>query len=493
MNRLTSHDTGRIGRATWLMAAALLGCLVAAPVRAVNLQGPVEQLIRGRDVGEARVAVLIRDLTDNRVIADIHSERPMIPASNLKLLTSAAAMDILGLDFVFRTRLLRRGDDLIVRGDGDPAFGDPVLLDKIGMDVDAMVDAWVGAVKMAGMRKVEAIIVDDRVFDRTFVHPNWPKDQLDRWYCAQVGGLNFNNNCLDLYAAPTRPGEAPRIMTRPSDTPVQLSNVARTTDRNAFWATRLPDTNRITLRGEIKHALMQPIYITIDDPPMFFAGSLQRRLTGSQVPAMTTVRIGDEQIIEADQILAVAETPLATVVARCNRDSQNLFAESLFKRIGMHRTGQPGSWLNGRAAVLDFLARRVGPAAGDAVLDDGSGMSRENRVTARLLIQLLAAMHADPKLGEPFRLSLAGPGERGTLQQRLTGDVLKGELRAKSGYLRHTISLSGYLTYPDRTIAFSVLLNDYKKQVAEGRKLIDDILKLVDAEYGKDVSEKLGG
>jgi D-alanyl-D-alanine carboxypeptidase/D-alanyl-D-alanine-endopeptidase (penicillin-binding protein 4) len=227
------------------------------------------------------------------------------------------------------------------------------------------------------VKKVDRIVIDDRIFDAQRVHPNWPTDQLHLWYCAEVAGLNFNNNCLDIYATPTRPGESPIIHTQPLNAPVVLTTAARTGRKNAVWPTREPGTNRITIRGEVKHRLTRPIYVTVDDPPMLFAKTFRDRLVSAGVTVEGIARADDDFQIDGARLIAEVRTPMREVLARCNKDSQNLFAEALIKRIGHETTGDPGSWLSGSAAIRMFLSKALGPDASNFVIDDGSGMSRE--------------------------------------------------------------------------------------------------------------------
>lgn len=493
---MLSHVKRSYGYVITLMIVSLMMLSPIAEAQS-SLHNQIKELIRGAGIGNAKVAVEIHDFSTQESLVEINTNTPMIPASNMKLITTAVALETLGPKFVFKTRLLERHDELIIEGNGDPSFGDPVLLKQIDMDVDQMMKAWVNVVKNRGQKQYKRVLVDDRIFDQNFVHPDWPDDQLDKWYCAQVAGLNFNDNCLDIFAIPTRSGQAPRVSTRPVITGLKFSNLALTGDKNAFWASRKKDSNDITFRGVIKHRLVQPIHLTINDPSLFFAKAFQTGLTeeGISVEAEEPARIGDLEAVRPTRVLAIVETPISTVITRCNKDSQNLFAEALIKRVGQYQTGQPGSWANGAATVRTWLTKNVKTLAGDIHISDGSGMSRNNQVSARLLTAVLKTMYEDDKLNDIYVNSLAVPGEEGTLQQRLTNDGITAKIYAKSGYLRHTISLSGYLIYPDRAVSFSVMLNDYKRPVYLGKKLIDDILIQTDRHFVKRVlpKETLGG
>jgi D-alanyl-D-alanine carboxypeptidase/D-alanyl-D-alanine-endopeptidase (penicillin-binding protein 4) len=483
------------------VTAALAVLLFAAASLAADLQGRIDLILRSKDAARTQSSVYVMDLRDGTVLAKRHPDRPMIPASNMKLVTTATALAVLGPDFQFSTQLLRQGSDLVVVGDGDPAFGDPQLLKEVGLDqvigngtlhadpekpgleIEHLLARWVDVVKHAGITSVDTLYVDDRQFDQQRVHPRWPADQLHLWYCAQVAGLNFNDNCLDIYATPTTVGQPPTVTTRPLNAPVDFTNIARSGKRNALWATRQEGTNRITLRGEAKHRLLAPIFVTIDDPPIFFGQTLRDRLRSAGVQVGRVARVDDQADHEGAATLAVVRTPIARVLSRCNKQSQNLFAEALLKRVGRQVTGEPGSWPSGAAASRLFLSRALGPGARDFAIDDGSGLSRDNRVTTRLIARLLAYMNRQPKLRTVYRDSLAVGGEEGTLTRRFGGpDFRNTEILAKTGYIQGVWALSGYMARDDRQIVFSIILNDPNHAVRGGKAIIDRVVKAINAE-----------
>ncbi len=473
--------------------------MIAVPALGADPQGRIDALIHAADLGEATCSLYVADLDDGEMIVQRQPDRSMIPASNMKLVTTATALAVLGGDFHFSTKLLQRGDDLIVVGDGDPGFGDARLLAEVGLaqltgngnvsadgkrpglEIEHLLARWVDVVGRAGVKRVGTLFVDDREFDRNFVHPNWPRDQRHLWYCAQVAGLNFNDNCLDVYATPaSKIGRPPMITTRPFDAPVDLTNLARTGRRNAFWATRDPDSNRITLRGQVKHRLLAPIHVTVDDPPLFFARTLRDRLQAAGIEVNGVRRVDGQDDLRGARTLAEVRTPIEHVLQRCNEQSQNLFAEALLKKVGRRVTGEPGSWTSGAAAGRMFLSRALGPEARALAIDDGCGLSRENRVTTRLLVRLLTYMNDDPALGSIYRESLAVGGEEGTLTRRFTGRAYRQTtIEAKSGYIRGVIALSGYLSHDQREVAFSIILNDYPRSAPRGKQLIDQIVQVV--------------
>jgi len=474
--------------ASTLIVAAASALLATSVAHANGLQAQVESALRSAQIGQTTVGIVAIDLDTGSPLVEIEGDRQMIPASNMKLVTTAAALEMLGPDFTFRTRLqwiptqrftqsgapAPEHPTLLVVGDGDPAFGDSKTLALHEMEVEQLLDLWVAAARKTGEDHFGELVIDDRVFDRQWVHPTWDKDELHRWWSAPVAGLNFHDNCLDVYPSPTRPGEAPRIIIRPEAPFLTTINRATTGNSTTFDLLRAPGTNRITFRGLVKHRSRSPFHVTMHDPPMLFAQFLQHRLKSEGIQVDRVRRIGDREALPEATDLHIIQTTLPVVLKRCNTDSQNLFAEALVKRMGRHFTGMPGSWENGRAAVRNALVKLLGARASSVNMADGSGLSRDNRVTPRILAQLLATVAEDDEAGPIFKESLSFADhdtQRGTLDRRNFDTPRHAAVYAKTGYIRGVSALSGYLDVSDpnseqvKTIVFSMLFNDVKPPV----------------------------
>ncbi|BAM04782.1 D-alanyl-D-alanine carboxypeptidase/D-alanyl-D-alanine endopeptidase [Phycisphaera mikurensis] len=485
--------------------AALLATLFCLPA-AADLEAEVREVLAAGGLGETVAAVCVARLTPAgpEVIVDLDADRPLTPASNMKLVTTAAALDRLGPDFAFETTLsvvpaAAPGGDpsLRVVGSGDPGFGDPELLREAGLDPEDLVDRWVEAVKQTGTRRFASLRVDDSIFDRQFVHPDWPEDQLNRWYCAEVAGLNFNDNCIDvLYAPGPRAGAPPVVKVFPlyPDLLAMSTNRARTGTEDAFWVSRAADRNAFTFRGSVKDRRKDPVYVTVHDPPLFFARYLAHKLDEAGVSVGEVVREptapGAASGSASEAIHRVRST-LAGVLDRTNRDSQNLFAETLLKRLGHEASGEPGSFANGAEAVRGFLGRAMpGLDLSGVVIADGSGLASTNRLTARLLVGVLAhAAEAEAPAAELYRRSLAELGESGTLRRRGEG-VEASRVFAKTGYIARVSALSGYLVLPaagragegEEVYAFSMLFNGFRPPLSNRsvKRVQDAVLAVLD-------------
>lgn len=486
-------------------ATAAAAILAAAPVCgawAQTLNEPVQRLISAARIGhDTRVGVYVVDVHGGATLASVRANEGFTPASNQKLLTSGAALEVLGPDFVFATELVRDGEDLVIVGAGDPAFADPDVLDRLEprLTVDDVLDTLAQSAVKAGVKRAAHLTVDDRVFDRQLVHPTWPAHQLSDWYCAEVSGVIFHTNVLSVFPRPSPDGNGkrPTFSVQPSAAWLSVENRATTTvdGKNAVSLVRVSDANQFRMSGEVRYAAQVPVETTVHDPSLFFGQVLADRLERAGVsvgdehaPASgpnPAVRLIDpDGTVKRDRVLARVTTPLADVMRRCNRDSHNLYAEAMLKRVGHETTHEPGSWASGAAVVRMLLSQKIDPeAASSTVIADGSGMSRDNSVSPRTLARWLAAIAGEsPAVAETFVESLARPGE-GTLRERFQSPRPKNLVRAKSGYIKGVRSLSGFLTSPDgsRRVAFSILINGVPEDSgAAAKRLHEDIVLEID-------------
>jgi D-alanyl-D-alanine carboxypeptidase/D-alanyl-D-alanine-endopeptidase (penicillin-binding protein 4) len=464
-----------------------------------SLQDQVKRLVMSTGPRQGVTSVSIRDPGGQEVVA-IQADAPVMPASNQKVLTTGTALRVLGPDFNFQTRLLRQDDRLILVGDGDPALADPELLSQTnyrdehgqwhqGTTVEGLVDRWAKAAREAGLTQVSELVIDDRVFDRSTCHLDWPVDQLNEEYCAEVSGVNFHLNYLSVWAAAS-PRGAVVARTEPDGDFVRIENrtVASKRKSGSIWIHREPDENLFTMRGFLSGKGLKQVNVTVCEPALFFGQYLADRLgkAGVQVRTLRLAR-PDEPAAEGETVGPVITTPIQVVLNRCNRDSENLYAESLLKRVGHKATGASGSWENGAEAIRAMIARRVG-GAGGVNIADGSGMSRENRLTTGVLSAWILDLVRDPKVADAFLQSLAVAGKTGTVRKRF-GDIdpRRATVRCKTGYIVGVSSLSGVVECQNgRRVPFSIVSNGFKgDDLSRARDMQEAIVKAIVDQYAR--------
>jgi len=513
---------------TFAGLAVCAAALAGGPARSAgSLQDEVRSLINSSKLGSARVGVCLIDAGSGQVLASYNANDAFTPASNMKLLTSGAAMMVLGSDFAFRTEFVTANDNLIIKGSGDPALGDPMVLrrgdDKL--TVDDVLKTLAGAFPKAGVTSIREVILDDRVFDREFVHPRWNPENLHLSYSAPVAGINFHSNVVSFFPRPNPagPGANPVYSTQPTTPWLRVdASKARTVAKgsNSVWLARESSSSNddvsFVMRGDVAVQAKVPADITLLNPPIFFGRVFATNLLAAEVAVggqasmsglPTAVRYAtpeerfDANTLPNQRTIAVVSTPIAEVLRRCNVDSENLYAEAMFKRMGYEATKEPGSWTNGAAVMRMMLSRELGPqAAATTTVSDGSGLSHDNKVTPNTLARWLEVIARKP-WADTYIESLATPGE-GTLERRFRGIKLRNQVHAKSGYIKGVRCLSGYVTdseHQDKLI-FTVMVNGLPPagseiEHQEARKLHEEIVQLLDRSISRrTVSEpKVGG
>ncbi|MBK8205486.1 MAG: D-alanyl-D-alanine carboxypeptidase/D-alanyl-D-alanine-endopeptidase [Planctomycetes bacterium] len=416
---------------------------------------------------------VVLDLDSGDTLYSHNADKPLSPASNMKLVTTAAALKLLGGDFEFRTLLLgegRNGGPLYVLGGGDPnlsgRFHDG--------DVLAVFRGWAEQLKKAGITEIDGLRYDSTVFGGESYCEGWPKDdQYIQWYCAEVSALAFNDNCVGVRVVPGKAGQPANIELTPPTAAVKVINETTTLPGRKgaeIGIVRPRGENTITVKGKVYEQATwgYTIDVTVHDPALYAATVLRETLQAQGITVIGTIEpvtLGIEDVKRCT-VLVEHKSTLLSALPPINTNSQNLHAELLFRQLGLRYSGK-GTFKTSRAAVEAFL-REQGWWADGVNIVDGSGLARDNRVTAHMLTKLLQAMAAGANF-EAFRDSLAVAGETGTLEKRLNDKSIKGRVYAKTGYIRGVRALSGYILTDNRRVAFSMLMNDcvYTKETQD--------------------------
>jgi D-alanyl-D-alanine carboxypeptidase/D-alanyl-D-alanine-endopeptidase (penicillin-binding protein 4) len=434
------------------------------------------QLLSNGQLGGMKIGLIVQALSgEDEVIFSREAQKAFKPASNMKIVTTAAAVSVLPRDFTYRTILACRGEDLLIIGSGDPSIGDPRFAKRADESVTAIFHQWAEKLKAMGITEITGkLLFDDFVFEQQHIHPSW-KDQhnLQSWYAAPVGGLNFHDNCVDVAIKPAaQKGQSAEVRLIPNTTYTKLVNKTKTSSKGEPLILRSgDDPMTIYVKRRVSRPnTSSPFSLTVVDPGAFFAATARTVFAteGIKIHGKTQrqrIRRMDGSLPDNLQIVAEHRTRMRDILWRVNKCSQNMFAEALLKTMGAYagRVDNPreGSWETGRKAIEGFL-KHVGAELEKIVVDDGSGLSHDNRMTPQAMMDVLAYMHSRPDFKE-WLTSLAVPGEEvGTLRRRMKD--LAGQVFAKTGYIRGASVLSGYvLPSDDQKYAFTVLCNDTYK------------------------------
>lgn len=475
-----------------LTLGALLNLALAQQTSAVGSQtevvGELRRLLTRAPAKQAICSAKVVDLATGEVVVELNADRKLTPASNQKLWVLAAATVELGDSFVFRTVLAARDDDVYVVGDGSPGFGDSRLVESHGGSVTGELERWASVLAARGLENLAGrLFYDDTLFDRQWTHPSWESRHLQKWYAAPVSALIINDNCIDVTLTPAERAGAPvRWSMIPANDAVEIVNRCVSGGRGKAIINRPGQQMRFVVSGRCNKRWEFPS-VAVTDPAALFAGAFREALRHHGIavdPDTRTkrLRLPDGSLPADVTILAEHQTPLSEVLGRIGKNSQNLFAEAVLKRLGFEwsrRAGwtEPiGSWVTGRAAVLDF-AKRNGLSLAESDYHDSSGLSRDNRMSAAQAVDLLSYMYRHPSR-ELFVGSLAIAGHDGSLRKRMTG--IGGTVYAKTGYLNGVRTLSGYVLTPaGRWLAFAVLFNGIKGPTGPFNDIHDELCRLL--------------
>lgn len=481
-----------------LLCCIFLAVSLTSTALAGDLNAEIKAALADKLLAKAEVGVRIIRLGDvpseTRLIYELNPATPLIPASNLKLVTTAAALDTLGPDFRFRTVLYAKGQDLAIVGDGDPALGDGEMLRKVGWDTLTVYNLFAKQLLERKITSVNNLLVDDSIFDQTFQHANWPARQDDRRYMAGVAGLNLNTNCIDVTVESNGVGRVVSYTVNPPTRYVNIRNTCRHGNDNAIVLSRTVGTNDILLAGETRGTTAVPVSVNIEDPALFAGTVLMETLSSAGITFNGTMqrdRTIRQQLAQPNAggwtMIAAHETALPTVLARANKDSQNVYAEALCKRLGAATAGA-GDWKTGPAAMAAFM-KRIGVPDNHYSFDDGCGLSKQNQITATAITQVLAYNYYT-KNRQAFFSSLAVAGVDGTLEDRFRGSDLRSRVFGKSGFVEGVSALSGYFKgKDDQWYAFAILMNGIPRMSNGQIKPIQEkIVAAVDRNLSTDVA-----
>ena len=453
------------------------GCSLQGDPRLAGRLDPVLDRLSG---GGAVVHARVVELPSRRELYATRPDQPCPPASNYKLLTSAVGLDLFGANHTVKTYLCLDGKDLWIVGTGDPATGDYRLAKAAGKTPVSMLQDWAAVLEQRGIREVNDIIYDDGAFEREpQVHPSWPKSWLQHWYAAPTTGLSFNDNSVDVTVFPAEDGKPARYEVMPPVRDIQLTNECISGQGGGPSIVKLPGGNIYRVSGTCKEKTelkSKPV----ENPGAFFADALRTQLAEKGIEVRGQIRRAEAPLGGAcppptDKIVAIHETRMIDILSRINKNSQNLFAECLCKLNGQAyeaRQGRqvPGSWAAGGQAVHAFLrANGIDDAALNPV--DGSGLSPQNRLSARILTDMLAVMHSRPD-GPAYLSSLTIAGVDGSLKDRMAD--LKGHVFGKTGYIGGVSSVSGYVkTRAGTWLAFSIVYNKIPDKAGDDTDVAD--------------------
>lgn len=430
--------------------------------------------------------------TGEQVYARGH-EQALLPASTMKIVTTAAALRTLGPAHRFGTEVLTVGElgddgvlvgDLYLRGGGDPTL----VLERL----------WklVQEIRLEGVREVSGdVVFDDDLFDTDAGIPGWnkPVDIANGpAYFPPLGALSLNYNTIALYVGPgTAPGEPARIELETPSSVITIDNQATTGSAHGRRWLKLERRlegvkTHFTVTGVVPaESNTRRYYRSVGDPTAYFTGAFAALCKQHGIKVKGHFRDGSTPE-DADLLLRQESSSLATILQTVDKHSNNFMAEQVLKALGAEVHGVPGTTEKGLDVVRAYLAS-LGIEPEGTVLMNGSGLSRSFEVRPELLTAVLLDMHDDREVGPEFRSALAIGGLDGTLRSRFRAEDQLGRVRGKTGSLNGVHCLTGYVNASDGEVyVFAFLVNQIRGPLSRARKLHDRFVVAL-LEFGEDV------
>jgi D-alanyl-D-alanine carboxypeptidase/D-alanyl-D-alanine-endopeptidase (penicillin-binding protein 4) len=445
--------------------------------RAPELEAAVRALVHDRTLKDAQVGVVIMDAETGAVLAEANPHAVLNPASNAKLYTAAAALALLHGSHRYQTTLsgtVKNGATagLMLRGHGDPSLRSE--------------DLWqmVQELRAHGIKRIEGdIVVDQKFFDEQTTPPAF-EQQPSEWasFRAPVSAVALNGNTVTLTVRPTTAGQPASVSFDPPGF-VDADGTIRTGEEGAdnVVLDLAPAGKRLSAKisGTVGADSKLVRYTRrVDDPRLLAGYALKAILEDAGFKLSGEVKLGT---LEKATVIARHESePLSTLLYALGKNSDNFYAEMIFKSISAEVKARPAKSQESAETVMGWLAKND---LGDAglVIKNGSGLFDSNRVTAFSVAKLLRHAWQDSVMQTEFVTQLAIGGVDGTLHKRFHDTRLRRAVRAKTGTLDDAIALSGYVLGPPgkHTIAFSVLFNHVAGHAASARSAADKLVDLV--------------
>ncbi|WP_445299558.1 D-alanyl-D-alanine carboxypeptidase/D-alanyl-D-alanine endopeptidase [Microcoleus sp. B3-A4] len=457
-------------------AVAAQTSAVAGDICPGELGAQVDAIANRPEFSRSRWGILIQPLSSTDTLYSRDATKYFIPASNAKLLTTAAALQKLGADFRIKTSVYSgENGSLYVAGRGDPSIA------------EAQLKSLAQQLKQRGISQVNELIGDDSYFQGSAVNPNWEWEDAQAGYGAPINSLIFNQNSIDLLLSPQALGQPLKVtFAEPKlANQWQLQNNTVTVAQNEsefIDVGREFDRPIIRVSGQLKvGGEPESAYVAVVNPANNFLQYFQEALAAEGIPVKQALVASASRNLN-QELATVESPPLAELVRETNRESNNLYAEVLLRLLGkvtdkmpQHQedTGEMG------LKELKTALTQLGVNPNSYILTDGSGLSRHNLISPEALVQTLRFMANSPA-ASIYRQSLPIAGETGTLKNRFNITPNRVILQAKTGTMSGVSALSGYIEVPNyEPLVFSIIVNQSDLSTAKMRSATDEIVLLL--------------
>ncbi len=476
-----------------ILFSVLAECFSGEKDKLSSFRKEVEVFSQDPTLKSANWGFALYDVKTGEKMKSVNLNTSLIPASNMKIVTTATALNILGKDYKYKTSLKYSGDidkegtlygNIYIVGSGDPTFGSSLMDETESMN--EIFDKWVDAVKEIGIKKVKGrVIVDETIFDDEIVPREWTWRNIGNYYAAGSCGLTINENKYTVFFKPdlTVGKSAEVLRTEPDISWMEFVNLVTTAERNTgdnVYILGAPYSNTRRLTGTVPAGVAEfGVRGSMPYPAYLCARKFHDVLLNNGISIAidpSTVRYLNEnkefEFEETIEIINHYSPPISDIIRRTNTNSVNTYAENLLKTIGVFEQGK-GCFNAGIEAIEEYWSNEGVDLHGFSMYD-GSGLAQKNKITPGQLAKIYLMM-ANNSESEVFKESLAVAGKTGTLSHLFHNTPSQDNLIGKSGFLSNVIAYSGYTTTINGDLkVFVLIVNDYEgSSIAMRNKMVN--------------------
>ena len=470
----------------------ILGLLFFPSVKA-QMHPALERFLGAPYMKGASVSFMIKDIQNDTAIISYDAFREVIPASVLKIVTTASALEIFGEDFRYETAIAYDGQindstlfgNLYIIGSGDPTLGSS----ELGKDSDKTIREWIAAIKKCGIRTITgSVIADESIFDLEGVSMKWMREDLGNYYGQGSYGLNIFDNRYTLYLQTSAPDSKPFILKTEPEIPSLIFRnylITAKSEKDSSYITGFPFVNERYLYGVVPpNRNVFQLKGDIPEPALFLAQYLTKQLQNSAVnvcdsPTDYRIILQNNGLMNHDRkIIAITYSPAMRELIRItNHVSHNLYADALLKTIGLkHPADEVTSSFEKGFRILKQHWKEKGLNTSSLWMFDGCGLAATDKLTASFVCDLLSYMYTQSSVSKSFIKSLPRAGMEGTVANTLRGSQLQEVARLKSGSMSRVRSYAGYVTKDNKAYAVVILINNFSCTQAQLKMDIERLL-----------------
>ena len=431
----------------------------------ISAKKPIDNFINNPLMQNANISLCVKDLSNSTIIYNHRGNNVATPASTMKVITTATALEMLGPDFCFKTKLEIDGEitpdsilmgNLYIRGGGDPTLGSAYLGDT------AFLVKWVEAVKKAGIKSIKgSVIADASLYDEQGINSHWIWEDMGNYYAAGSYGISYLDNTYRLVLRTSKVGTTPEIIRTIPFMPSllfdnQIKSAAINFDSAYFHGA--PHDNFRSITGKLPANKTEFIIKgDIPNPSLLLAQHFNDKLKAAGVQTSLSIITKFDSKLPRKLISTHLSPALKEIITVANVRSNNQYAEQLFRYLSLTMDTVANS--KTAAQVIKLFWKSKGLDVSQLFMYDGSGLSPEDAVSSRFFVDVLSYMKTKSLNSEVFIHSLPIAGETGTVSSFLKNSALEGKVFVKSGTIARVKCYAGYLNTKNKNYAFALMVN----------------------------------